>query len=183
MQNQQQAQPGQFSSFSVTGYATTPSADSQQQASSTTHQPTTANAAATTSAPAGSSATAGSSRQQAEEARKDRTLAEFMLMLDDYEPLIPNEVTDYYLQRVGFECEDVRLKRLLSLAAQKFVSDIAGDAYQHARIRTNAAGTRGRTAAPYGMSKDKTRTTLTMDDLSAALSEYGIDARKPDFYL
>ena len=22
---------------------------------------------------------------------------------------IPNEVTDYYLQKVGFECEDVRL--------------------------------------------------------------------------
>ncbi|KAG2011560.1 hypothetical protein CC2G_011663 [Coprinopsis cinerea AmutBmut pab1-1] len=49
------------------------------------------------------------SRQALEEARKDRTLAEFMLMLDDYEPLIPNEVTDYYLQKVGFECEDVRL--------------------------------------------------------------------------
>lgn len=48
-------------------------------------------------------------------------------MLDSYEPLvrvqcsfifqiihrsseqIPNEVTDHYLQRVGFECEDVRL--------------------------------------------------------------------------
>lgn len=75
---------------------------------------------------------------------------------------IPNEVTDYYLQRVGFECEDVRLcvpsvatcrpisplshrKRLLSLAAQKFVSDIAADAYQHARIRTNAAAGRTRT--------------------------------------
>lgn len=27
-------------------------------------------------------------RQAAEEARKDRTLAEFMLMLDDYEPLV-----------------------------------------------------------------------------------------------
>ncbi|KAF9221341.1 transcription initiation factor IID, TAF10 subunit, partial [Gyrodon lividus] len=125
-------------------------------------------------------------RQAAEEARKDRTLAEFLLMLDEYEPLIPNEVTDYYLQRVGFECEDVRLKRLLSLAAQKFVSDIAADAYQHARIRTNAAG--GRARAPVagggpGAAKDKTRTTLTMDDLSAALAEYGINARKPDFYL
>ncbi|KAJ7623372.1 transcription initiation factor TFIID 23-30kDa subunit-domain-containing protein [Roridomyces roridus] len=125
------------------------------------------------------------SRQAAEEARKDRTLAEFMLMLDEYEPLIPNEVTDYYLQRVGFECEDVRLKRLLSLAAQKFVSDIAADAYQHARIRTNAAGGRAR-AQPFagsGSAKDKTRTTLTMEDLSAALSEYGINSRKPEFYM
>jgi transcription initiation factor TFIID subunit 10 len=39
-------------------------------------------------------------------------------------------------------------KRLLALAAQKFVSDIAADAYQHARIRTNAAG--GRTRANQG---------------------------------
>ncbi|KAK2463714.1 hypothetical protein APHAL10511_004465 [Amanita phalloides] len=123
-------------------------------------------------------------RQAAEEARKDRTLAEFLLMLDDYEPLIPNEVTDYFLQRVGFECEDARLKRLLSLAAQKFVSDIAADAYQHARIRTNASGGRARALlAGLGSAKDKTRTTLTMDDLSSALSEYGISARKPEFYM
>lgn len=40
-------------------------------------------------------------------------------------------------------------KRLLALAAQKFVADISADAYQHARIRTNAAaGNRGR--APMG---------------------------------
>jgi transcription initiation factor TFIID subunit 10 len=41
---------------------------------------------------AGGSGSAGSaqpqSRQAAEEARKDRTLAEFMLMLDEYEPLV-----------------------------------------------------------------------------------------------
>ncbi|EIN06394.1 transcription initiation factor IID TAF10 subunit [Punctularia strigosozonata HHB-11173 SS5] len=129
------------------------------------------------------------SRQQAEQARKDRTLADFLLMLDDYEPLIPNEVTDYYLQRVGFDCQDVRLKRLLSLAAQKFVSDIAADAYQHARIRTNASAGRSRTAGgarvryPFHPGKDKTRTTLTMEDLAGALQEYGINARKPDFYM
>ncbi|TRM65161.1 transcription initiation factor TFIID 23-30kDa subunit-domain-containing protein [Schizophyllum amplum] len=186
MQNQQHTQPTQFS-YSLSGYST-PAADGQQQQQPTyqptAYQPTPTPAVPSTSAAAGSSSAPGPSRQQAEEARKDRTLAEFLLMLDDYEPLIPNEVTDYYLQRVGFECEDVRLKRLLSLAAQKFVSDIAADAYQHARIRTTATGARGRGAAPYGMSaKDKTRTTLTMDDLSAALSEYGIDARKPDFFM
>jgi len=133
------------------------------------------------------------SRRADELARKDRTLVDFMLMLDDYEPLIPNEVTEYYLQRVGFECEDVRIKRLLSLAAQKFVSDIASDAYQHARIRTNATpASRGRQAAgdkaavTSGGSaplKDRTKTILTMDDLGAALTEYGINARKPDFFL
>ncbi|PCH44211.1 transcription initiation factor IID TAF10 subunit [Wolfiporia cocos MD-104 SS10] len=124
------------------------------------------------------------SRQVAEEARKDRTLAEFLLMLDDYAPLIPDEVTDYYLQRVGFECEDARLKRLLALAAQKFVSDIAADAYQHARIRANAAGGRARTTQTGPASaRDKTKTTLMMEDLSAALAEYGITSRKPEFYM
>ncbi|KAH6916234.1 transcription initiation factor TFIID 23-30kDa subunit-domain-containing protein [Coprinopsis sp. MPI-PUGE-AT-0042] len=148
---------------------------SQSVASTSTAAPTT-----------GTGTSQQPSRQALEDARKDRTLAEFMLMLDDYEPLIPNEVTDYYLQKVGFECEDVRLKRLLSLAAQKFVSDIAADAYQHARIRTNAAGGRIRVNQPLtgpGSSKDKTRTTLTMEDLSAALAEYGINSRKPEYYL
>ncbi|KAL1659956.1 transcription initiation factor TFIID 23-30kDa subunit-domain-containing protein [Schizophyllum commune] len=181
-----QSQPGAYqasaSTASVPVTSGAPVAGTSSALLAGTSSAPLAGTSSTQTAGAGSSAP-GPSRQQVEEARKDRTLAEFLLMLDDYEPLIPNEVTDYYLQRVGFECEDVRLKRLLSLAAQKFVADIAGDAYQHARIRTNAAGARGRTAAPYGMSKDKTRTTLTMDDLSAALSEYGIDARKPDFYL
>ncbi|KIJ65705.1 hypothetical protein HYDPIDRAFT_152755 [Hydnomerulius pinastri MD-312] len=172
-----QPQPSQYAYYQSQGYA-----EASQQPTQTS-QTTTAVAGSSTSA-AAPTPSQPQTRQAAEEARKDRTLAEFLVMLDEYEPLIPNEVTDYYLQRVGFECEDVRLKRLLALAAQKFVSDIAADAYQHARIRTNAAG--GRARAPVagpGAAKDKTRTTLTMDDLSAALGEYGINARKPDFYL
>lgn len=104
----------------------TPQPQSYQSFSDATqNQPSSSSTtvAATTSSTAPQTQT----RQAAEEARKDRTLAEFLLMLDEYDPLvrriryrrclpfdspvlqIPNEVTDYYLQRVGFECEDVRL--------------------------------------------------------------------------
>ncbi|KPV74315.1 uncharacterized protein RHOBADRAFT_44802 [Rhodotorula graminis WP1] len=151
--------------------------------------------------------------------------------MDDYQPVIPDEVTDYYLQRSGFDTNDVRVKRLLALAAQRFISSIASDAFQYARART-AAGPGGRTtgagaagagaagaaagaaaaggatgaaagaagqqgaadkggagagagagAAGQGKAKGRQRTVLTMDDLSAALKEYGVDASRAPYYL
>lgn len=137
------------------------------------------------------------SRREEEEKRKDRSLAEFLQMLDGYKPLIPDQVTEHYLEKVGFECQDLRLKRLLSLAAEKFVADIIADAFHYARIRSSAGPGRGKAgagssataaaaaaaaAAGTGSSKDRSRTVLTMDDLSAALSEYGINAKRADFY-
>ncbi|KAG8220922.1 hypothetical protein J3R82DRAFT_2426 [Butyriboletus roseoflavus] len=155
-----------------------------------TSQPTTAVAASSSS-----TATVPSqpqTRQAAEEARKDRTLAEFLLMLDEYEPLIPNEVTDYYLQRVGFECEDVRLNSSPILPLMHINMPVyaqmrrAGGLVRPPRVLelqkfvfTNPAPIDEFLTSP----KDKTRTTLTMDDLSAALAEYGINARKPEFYI
>lgn len=54
-------------------------------ASSEASQSTSQAVASTASS---SSTSQQQSRQAAEEARKDRTLAEFMLMLDEYEPLV-----------------------------------------------------------------------------------------------
>jgi transcription initiation factor TFIID subunit 10 len=61
-------------------------------------------------------------KREEDMARRDRTLAEFLVMLDGYKPLvcfsswrgsansqIPEEVTEYYLQRSGFDCSDPRL--------------------------------------------------------------------------
>lgn len=101
-------------------------------------------------------------------------------------------MTDYYLNKAGFECDDPRVKRLLALAAQKFIADIAQDAYQHSKIRTTGTGggntggapsIPGVPAAPKSgrFGKDRGRTVLTMDDLGAAVQEYGVNIKRQDF--
>ncbi|KAG0146673.1 hypothetical protein CROQUDRAFT_657020 [Cronartium quercuum f. sp. fusiforme G11] len=139
----------------------------------------------------------GMSLKEQEMHQKDQELAQFLLKMDDYKPVIPDEVAAYYLQRVGFECTDVRVQRLLALACQKFVADIAQDAFGYARTRTGQApGGRQGPLAPStnsGMAngnqagtstrKDRTRTVLTQEDLAQALGEYGINASRAPYYL
>ena len=72
----------------------------------------------------------------------------------------------------------MRVKRLLALAAQKFVSDIAVDALQYCRIRGQGPQPKDRR----GANKDK-RTVLTMGDLSSALADHGVNVKKPEYYL
>lgn len=151
-------------------------------------------------------------------ARKDKSLQEMLELMDkDFLPIIPDAVTDYYLARNGFETADVRVKRLLALATQKFISDIAQDAYEYSRIRSSSAvynssnpqvrakqllqgqqfanqlstgtGTGVDNATEqlqpqlhFNAGHQQGKIVLTMEDLSNALSEYGVNAAKPDFY-
>ncbi|GAB1313679.1 Transcription initiation factor TFIID subunit 10 [Madurella fahalii] len=88
--------------------------------------------------------------------RKDTSLKEFLNKMDDYAPIIPDAVTNYYMTRAGLPPPpqtDQRLARLLALATQKFVADIAADAYQYSRIRasnTNANNPMGSLGAAAG---------------------------------
>ncbi|KAF2401437.1 transcription initiation factor IID, TAF10 subunit [Trichodelitschia bisporula] len=73
-------------------------------------------------------------------AKKDTSLREFLGRMDDYAPIIPDAVTNYYLTLAGLPpppATSARLTRLLALATQKFVADIAADAYQYSRIRAS----------------------------------------------
>eukprot|EP01111_Echinosteliopsis_oligospora_P009683 TRINITY_DN2878_c0_g1_i1.p1 TRINITY_DN2878_c0_g1~~TRINITY_DN2878_c0_g1_i1.p1 ORF type:complete len:168 (-),score=52.00 TRINITY_DN2878_c0_g1_i1:107-610(-) len=108
------------------------------------------------------------------EMSKDKAdVEEFIASLEDYQPTIPDEVATYYLNRTGFVCSDVKMKRLVSLAAQNFISNIAFDALQYCKIRQNANKSKS--------AKDK-RLVLTMEDLSQSLKEYGINLKKPEYY-
>ncbi|TGO54846.1 hypothetical protein BCON_0101g00180 [Botryotinia convoluta] len=72
--------------------------------------------------------------------KKDISLKEFLGKMDDYAPIIPDAVTNYYLTKAGLPPPpqtDARLARLLALATQKFIADIAADAYQYSRIRSS----------------------------------------------
>ncbi|XP_061845857.1 transcription initiation factor TFIID subunit 10 [Colius striatus] len=102
-------------------------------------------------------------------------LVDFLMQLEDYTPTIPDAVTGYYLNRAGFEASDPRIIRLISLAAQKFISDIANDALQHCKMKGTASG------SSRNKSKDK-KYTLTMEDLTPALAEYGINVKKPHYF-
>jgi len=100
-------------------------------------------------------------------------VGDLMSQLEDYHPTIPDSVTAYYVNRAGFEASDPRVIRLISLAAQKFVSDVANDALTFSRMRGA------------GHSKKKSsekRYTLTMEDLAPALNEYGVNVKKPHYF-
>lgn len=65
--------------------------------------------------------------------------------------------------------------RLVSLAAQKFISEIANDALQHCKTRGANQNTKVK-------GKDR-RYTLTMEDLTPAVAEYGIVVKKPHYFV
>eukprot|EP01088_Endostelium_zonatum_P011579 TRINITY_DN25726_c0_g1_i2.p1 TRINITY_DN25726_c0_g1~~TRINITY_DN25726_c0_g1_i2.p1 ORF type:complete len:103 (+),score=23.34 TRINITY_DN25726_c0_g1_i2:192-500(+) len=94
--------------------------------------------------------------------------------MEDYVTAIPDDCVEYYLNKTGFICSDVKVKRVIALAAQKFVSDVAADAMQYSKVRQSGSGKE---------KKAMTKMVLNMEDLSKALKEYGVNAKRSDYYV
>ncbi|PIA50322.1 hypothetical protein AQUCO_01300814v1 [Aquilegia coerulea] len=117
--------------------------------------------------------------QQSNEGRQDdeSALSDFLGSLMDYTPTIPDELVEHYVAKSGFQCPDVRLIRLVAVATQKFIAEVATDALQHCKARQTAVVKDKRDK----QQKDK-RLTLTMEDLSKALHEYGVNMRHQEYF-
>ncbi|EAT42761.1 AAEL005742-PA [Aedes aegypti] len=131
------------------------------------------------------SAAAAASGEGSEDRTQGQILSDFLVQLEDYTPTIPDAVTSYYLNSAGFEASDPRIVRLISIAAQKFISDVANDALQHCKTRTSNAPSSGHGSSKNQnakLSKDR-KYTLTMEDLQPALNDYGITVRKAHYFV
>eukprot|EP00171_Calliarthron_tuberculosum_P006649 IDg6649t1 len=109
------------------------------------------------------------SKQQGGEMDKSRTLdrdelEKFVASLGTQQCAIPDELVRHYLAHAGFITKDVRLERLIALAAQKFLADIAFDAIMHSRLRTQATPSTTKKKIVHDA-----RIVLTIDDLERAL--------------
>lgn len=91
---------------------------------------------------------------------------------------IPDAVTDYYLAKSGFECDDVRVKRLLALATQRFISNVAEGAMHYYLMHSKGSESKDKK----GLMKSKIK-VLEMDDLSLSLTDHGINVKKQEYYL
>ncbi|KAI7988013.1 Transcription initiation factor TFIID subunit 10 [Camellia lanceoleosa] len=117
--------------------------------------------------------------QQSSDGRHDddTVLSDFLASLMDYTPTIPDQLVEHYLAKSGFQCPDVRLIRLVAVATQKFIAEVATDALQQCKARQAAVVKDKRDK----QQKDK-RLILTMEDLSKALREYGVNVKHQEYF-
>ncbi|EFP00330.1 hypothetical protein GCK72_019298 [Caenorhabditis remanei] len=99
---------------------------------------------------------------------------EFINQLGDYPPTIPDSVTMHFLKSAGVEGTDPRVTRMISLAAQKHISDIILDAMTSARMKGIGQTKKG---------TKETKFTLTEELLDEILKEYGHENTRPPYHI
>jgi len=96
--------------------------------------------------------------------------------VETYSPTIPDGVTESILQSAGFESSSPEITRLVSLVAQKFISDISYEALQHCKMRGG-----GKDEKKKASGRDR-KYAMTTEDLVVALSDQGLTVKKPPYY-
>ena len=107
---------------------------------------------------------------------KVEDLEEILGKVENYKSTIPDNVTETILQSSGLNnCSPV-VTRLISLAAQKFISDISYEALQHCKMRGGGKDQKSKSSG-----RDR-KYAMTTEDLVVALSDQGVTVKKPPYY-
>mmetsp|Transcript_40201 Transcript_40201/g.55805 ORF Transcript_40201/g.55805 Transcript_40201/m.55805 type:complete len:131 (+) Transcript_40201:139-531(+) len=104
---------------------------------------------------------------------------DFFAALEDYTPTIPDVLTEHFLAKSGCADADIHVIRLVSLAAQKFIADVAEEAHWHCLQRQQAAN---KQKLEHGYDARDKRKLLTTEDLACAMKEYGVNIQKPVYF-
>jgi transcription initiation factor TFIID subunit 10 len=108
----------------------------------------------------------------------EKKILEILSLMEDHKPLIAEELIDYYLIKAGVRCEDIRLKRLISVLGQKFLSDVINDALKYSKLKNSTHGSSVRSSTQ----RESSKQSLSMDDLIYSLSERGIIIKRPPYH-
>lgn len=110
--------------------------------------------------------------------RKDQ-LESLSQRLEDYVPTIPDELTQHCIEEGGLVTKDKRIVRLVSVAAQRFIALATNDALQVCKRRRLAPAKELRER---GFDPRDKRLILAMEDLAAALEDYGVNLKSPQYF-
>lgn len=118
------------------------------------------------------------------------------MKLQDVNATIPDPIILHYMKKAGFIVNDPKLVKIVSLASQKFISDIINDCMQYNKLKTNTKSNQqtGATAsatstvnqaqtASANAQQKSSNAVLTLEDLTTVLQDYGINVKKPQYFM
>eukprot|EP00003_Mantamonas_plastica_P004612 TRINITY_DN1364_c1_g2_i3.p1 TRINITY_DN1364_c1_g2~~TRINITY_DN1364_c1_g2_i3.p1 ORF type:complete len:135 (-),score=46.69 TRINITY_DN1364_c1_g2_i3:51-431(-) len=105
----------------------------------------------------------------------EQQLEELVDAMDGYNTTIPTEVIQYYLEKSGFQTSDEDVLKLVNVATQKFIYDLALDSIHYTKIREQRETGRSKTKATH-------RRVLKVEDVQQSLEQYGIHVNKPEYF-
>ena len=99
-----------------------------------------------------------------------------MERVEDYNSVIPDSVTNSILKGAGVDNQTSEVTRLISLAAQKFISDISYEALQHCKMRGGGKEQKSKSSG-----RDR-KYAMSSEDVVVALSDQGLTVKKPPYF-